>query len=64
MPTLIVSDLHLGQRPGRDVLRSPVARRRLLDALDDVDRLLLLGDIVELGSRMHRRRPLEVAYFG
>jgi hypothetical protein len=59
--TLIVSDLHLGQRPGQDVLRVGAVRQRLLGALDTVDRLVLLGDIVELGSRLHRRRPMEVA---
>ena len=59
--TLLVSDLHLGQRPGGDTLRLDAARARLLDALDGVDRLVLLGDTVELGSRIHRRRPMEVA---
>jgi Calcineurin-like phosphoesterase len=46
--TLVVSDLHLGVRLGRDVLRLPEALEALLDALDGVDRLVLLGDIVEL----------------
>ncbi|MEP6953414.1 MAG: metallophosphoesterase [Solirubrobacteraceae bacterium] len=46
--TLIVSDLHLGARLGRDALRRPEALAALLDALDDVDRLVLLGDVVEL----------------
>lgn len=48
MRTLLVSDLHLGTRLARDVLRSPVPRRRLLAALRDVDRLVLLGDTIEL----------------
>lgn len=48
MRTLVVSDLHLGSRFGRDVLRAPVPRARLLAALQDVDRLVLLGDAVEL----------------
>jgi hypothetical protein len=61
MRTLIISDLHLGQRPGQDLLRQKVVRERLTGALDGVDRLILLGDIVELGSRLHRRRPMEVA---
>jgi UDP-2,3-diacylglucosamine pyrophosphatase LpxH len=61
MRTLIVSDLHLGQRPGHDVLRRPPARERLLDALDGVDRLVLLGDTVELASKLAARRPMEVA---
>ena len=46
--TLIVSDLHLGARLGRDVLRRAAALAALLDALDGVQRLVLLGDVVEL----------------
>jgi UDP-2,3-diacylglucosamine pyrophosphatase LpxH len=61
MRTLIVSDLHLGQRPGHDVLRRPAARERLLSALDGVDRLVLLGDTVELASKLAARRPMEIA---
>jgi len=48
MRTLVVSDLHLGARLGRDVLRDRSALAALLDALDGVDRLVLLGDTVEL----------------
>jgi UDP-2,3-diacylglucosamine pyrophosphatase LpxH len=61
MRTLIVSDLHLGQRPGHDVLRLPEPREALLAALDGVDRLVLLGDIVELASRVRGRRSMEIA---
>jgi Calcineurin-like phosphoesterase len=46
--TLVVSDLHLGARLQRDVLRHPEALVALLDALDGVQRLVLLGDVVEL----------------
>jgi UDP-2,3-diacylglucosamine pyrophosphatase LpxH len=46
--TLVVSDLHLGARLGRDVLRRREALQALLAALEDVDRLVLLGDVVEL----------------
>jgi Calcineurin-like phosphoesterase len=46
--TLVVSDLHLGTRLQRDVLLSPAALEALLPALDGVDRLVLLGDLVEL----------------
>jgi hypothetical protein len=46
--TLVVSDLHLGARLGRDVLRRPAALTALLDAVDGVERLVLLGDVVEL----------------
>jgi hypothetical protein len=46
--TLIVSDLHLGSAAGVDVLGRPEVRARLLEALRDVDRLVLLGDVLEL----------------
>jgi UDP-2,3-diacylglucosamine pyrophosphatase LpxH len=48
--TLVISDLHIGSRLGRDVLRHPEALAALLDALDGVDRLVLLGDVVELAE--------------
>jgi UDP-2,3-diacylglucosamine pyrophosphatase LpxH len=48
--TLVISDLHLGSRLGRDVLRHREALTKLLDALADVDRLVLLGDTVELAE--------------
>ena len=48
MATLVISDLHLGSRLGRDVLRRPEALEALLAALDGVERLVLLGDVVEL----------------
>jgi Calcineurin-like phosphoesterase len=46
--TLIVSDLHLGGRSGADVLRRPALRAQLLEALEGIDRLVLLGDVLEL----------------
>jgi hypothetical protein len=46
--TLVVSDLHLGTRLGRDVLRRPEPLEALLDAVAAADRLVLLGDVVEL----------------
>jgi predicted phosphodiesterase len=46
--TLVISDLHLGARSEVDVLRRPAAQRALLDALDGVDRLVVLGDLLEL----------------
>jgi UDP-2,3-diacylglucosamine pyrophosphatase LpxH len=48
--TLVVSDLHLGSRLRRDVLRRPAALEALLSALARVDRLVLLGDVVELSE--------------
>jgi UDP-2,3-diacylglucosamine pyrophosphatase LpxH len=46
--TLVISDLHLGGRLGHSVLTRPEPLRRLLDALEHVGRLVLLGDTVEL----------------
>jgi UDP-2,3-diacylglucosamine pyrophosphatase LpxH len=51
MPTLVISDLHLGMRLERDVLRHRAPLAVLLDALADVERLVLLGDVVELSER-------------
>jgi predicted phosphodiesterase len=56
MRTLIVSDLHLGSISGSDLLRCPELRAHLLDALADIDRLVLLGDVLEL-----RHGPLREA---
>ncbi len=46
--TLIVSDLHLGGLSGIDLLRRPELRAPLLEEIDGVDRLVLLGDVLEL----------------
>jgi UDP-2,3-diacylglucosamine pyrophosphatase LpxH len=46
--TLVVSDLHLGSRSEADVLREPRARDALLAELAGADRLVLLGDALEL----------------
>ncbi len=46
--TLVISDLHLGSRLAHDVLRRPDPLARLLAALDGIDRLVFLGDTVEL----------------
>ena len=56
MRTLIISDLHLGSVSGSDLLRRPELRAPLFDALDGVDRLVLLGDVLEL-----RHGPLREA---
>ena len=48
MRTLVISDLHLGARSDVDVLRRPAAQQALLGALDGVDRLVILGDLLEL----------------
>jgi predicted phosphodiesterase len=49
--TLVVSDFHLGAGVRHAVLEWPRPRERLLAALPDVDRLVLLGDTVELLTR-------------
>jgi hypothetical protein len=46
--TLIVSDLHLGSAGGVDLLRRPELRAALWEALEGADRLVLLGDLLEL----------------
>jgi hypothetical protein len=48
MRTAIVSDLHLGSADGEDLGRDPAMRRVLLEEIRDADRLVLLGDVLEL----------------
>jgi len=48
MRTAIVSDLHLGAARGEDVLRDPGVRQVLLEEIGGADRVVLLGDVVEL----------------
>ncbi|HEY1540401.1 MAG TPA: hypothetical protein VGF63_13440 [Solirubrobacteraceae bacterium] len=48
MSTLVISDLHLGIRGGADVLGRPEALDVLCSRLDGVERLVLLGDVLEL----------------
>ena len=48
MRTLIVSDLHLGSRSGADLLRRAELRAPLLEVATDVERVVLLGDVLEL----------------
>jgi Calcineurin-like phosphoesterase superfamily domain len=62
MRTAIVSDLHLGAASGEDVLRDAATRRVLLAEVADADRVVLLGDVVELrdqaiGPALARARP-------
>ena len=54
MRTLIISDLHLGLRTGADVLRRREPLQRLLETIDGVQRLVLLGDTLELGAATPR----------
>jgi hypothetical protein len=46
--TLVVSDLHLGAHTRADVARRAELRAPLLEAIDEVDELVLLGDVLEL----------------
>jgi hypothetical protein len=48
MRTAIISDLHLGVASDEDVLRDPAVRRILFAELAGADRVVLLGDVVEL----------------
>ena len=48
MRTAIVSDLHLGSAFGEDLLRDAEIRRLLLAEIEPADRLVLLGDALEL----------------
>jgi hypothetical protein len=53
MRTAVVSDLHLGGLAGHDIAREGEQRDALVDAVSGADRVVLLGDVVEL-----RERPL------
>jgi Calcineurin-like phosphoesterase len=46
--TLVLSDLHLGGVSRSDLLRRPALREPLLQAAEDADRVVLLGDVLEL----------------
>ena len=48
MRTLVLSDLHLGSVSRADLLRRPDLREPLLRAAADADRVVLLGDVLEL----------------
>ncbi len=60
MRTAIVSDLHLGSAGGEDLLRDPAIRRALLDEIGEADRLVLLGDVLEL-RELQLPQVLEIA---
>ena len=48
MRTLVISDLHLGSRRPVDILRRPEPLDALCSGLGRIDRLVLLGDVLEL----------------
>lgn len=51
MRTAVISDLHLGALNDADMLRRPGALERLIAALEGADRVVLLGDTLELRER-------------
>jgi hypothetical protein len=62
MKTAIVSDLHLGMPGGTDLARDPATRAVLLEELRGAERLVILGDALELresplGTVLDRARP-------
>jgi hypothetical protein len=62
MRTAIISDLHLGVASDEDVLRDAAIRHVLFEEIAGADRLVLLGDVVELrnlpvGPSLERSRP-------
>lgn len=59
MRTAVISDLHLSLCSGGDLARDPGVRGRLLAEIGGADRVVLLGDVVEL-----RERPLGRALAG
>lgn len=61
--TATLSDLHLGDPAGRDVLRTPAALDAVCTRLAGIDRLVLLGDVFELragpvGDRLDDAEPV------
>jgi hypothetical protein len=52
--TLVISDLHLGAASRADVLRRPELREPLLAQAREADRVVILGDGLELRDRPHR----------
>jgi Calcineurin-like phosphoesterase len=56
MRTAILSDLHLGAGSGEDMLRDAAIRAILFEEIAGADRVVLLGDVVEL-----RGQPLGIA---
>jgi predicted phosphodiesterase len=51
MKTAIISDLHLGNLVASDLVRDPEICVTLLDELSGADRVVLLGDVLELRDR-------------
>ena len=63
MLTAIVSDLHLGSLNAADVARRPEVRARLVEAIAPADRVVVLGDLLEMREQpavavLEAARPL------
>jgi hypothetical protein len=52
--TLVISDLHIGAATGKDLVRRAELRAPLVEALAHADRLVILGDGLELREAPHR----------
>jgi hypothetical protein len=52
--TLVISDLHVGAAKRTDLLRRPELREPLIEAVRGVDRVVILGDGLELRDGPHR----------
>jgi UDP-2,3-diacylglucosamine pyrophosphatase LpxH len=46
--TAVISDLHLGSAHGEDILRDEAIRQLLIEEIAGAERLVLLGDVLEL----------------
>jgi hypothetical protein len=55
--TLVISDLHLGASTRSDLLRRAELREPLIEAARGVDRVVILGDGLELRDGPHRDAP-------
>ena len=65
MRTAIVSDLHLGSGTGEDLVSDPAIRAVLLEEIATADRLVLLGDVLELRDfPLARALELTQPFFG
>jgi Calcineurin-like phosphoesterase len=63
MRTLVISDLHLGAASREDVLRHAELREPLLEQIRAADRLVILGDALELRDRPQRDAATVAAPF-
>ncbi len=59
--TLVISDLHIGARAGHCVLERPPVLEAFLAELAGFDRLIILGDLIELGERRPVTEVLAIA---